>query len=601
MAGLTRRRLLTAAGTASLAYGVLPEQILRATRTESLHVAPAAADSTSATTLDQTIRHGSVLSGNYRSLITGPGEPHLPRLDVLRRAPSTDRSVSRRSVAYIGHLSDLHVIDSQSPGRIEPLIAADHSAWASAFHPQDAVSPHTVAAMVSAFGDMRTSRLTGAPMTAAVVTGDSADMHSSLELRWYIDLLDGTMIDPATSGPSYQGVQAWSEATWAYRPGDPRGGAFGEYGFPRLPHLLEQAVGATIHSPGLPAPWYAVPGNHDTLLLGTFRPTPTFEALAVGGRKAASAEATAIIGLGGYASSGSVLQQAVSALRLAIGGGTRPVPSNEERAVFLGNDFVRAHLRSTEGPGPVGHGFTPHHLESGETWWSADVNPRVRLLGLDTCNAVAGPDGAVPEVQLRWLEGELRRAEAQQRLVVVLSHHNSTTLENRAQRPGDGTRLHGADDLLDLLLRSRTAIAWLNGHTHVNQILPHTRGARGLWEITTASCIDYPQQQQVIEIVDNRDGTLSLFTTVVDHASPVSSGGTGSVPDLAARSRELAANDWIAQPLIRAGSLLDRNTELLLPAPFPLEEWSDADLEGDRLIAHARIAAWEQRRTRGGA
>jgi len=593
---LSRRQFLLRSALLAAATGVsLPDLAPRLLEGSS---ATAAQAGDIPTTLLQTIRQGGVVKGSYRGLTTGPGEPYIPRLDVLLAKPEAARAASRRSLLYLGHLSDLHVIDAQSPGRIEPMIVQDHSAWGSAFHPHDPLSPHATAAMVQSFSDARYSPLTGAPMGAAIVTGDSADMHSHLELRWYIDLMDGRPVDPASAGKRFQGVQAWAEATWAYRPGDPTGGPFGDYGFPRLPDLLAQAIARPVESVGLPAPWYAVYGNHDTLLLGTFDLSPQLHALAVGGEKSYSLDATAGSILNGYASSGSAFQQAIDALGLALGRpGFRSVTANPERFLFAQREFMAEHFETASAPGPVGHGFTQHNLDSGETWWQTDLTPHIRAFGLDTCNQVAGPDGAVPDVQFRWLERELEKAQTEKKLVLIFSHHNSLTLENRAQRPGDTEVLHGAEEFVDLLLKYPVVIGWLNGHTHLNQILAHTTASGGgFWEITTASCIDFPQQQQVVEVVDNRDGTMSLFTTVLDHASPAVPGRSGSVRDLASQSREFAANDWAETPMMRRGSPLDRNTELLLRAPFDLSAITDAALEAQHMTERARLVAYETAR-----
>lgn len=593
MPGFNRRQFLTRTALLAAATGV-PVDLL-APRLLAGSSAASAGDIPS--TLQQTIRQGSVIKGQYRALTTGPGEPYIPRLDILRRTPPKDRAASRRSLLYLGHLSDLHVIDAQSPARIEPMIVQNHASWGSAFHPHDPLSPHATAAMVQAFSDARYSPLTGAPMEAAIVTGDSADMHSHLELRWYIDLMDGLAVNPASAGAIYQGVQAWPEAEWAYRPGDPRGGAFGDYGFPQLPELLAQAIANPVESVGLPAPWYAVYGNHDTLLLGTFNLSPALHALAIGGQKSHSLAATASAALNGYASSGSAFQQAMDALGTAFGRpGFKSVTANPQRYLFEQRDFMAEHFETEKTPGPIGHGFTQHNLDTGETWWQRDLTPSIRAFGLDTCNQVAGPDGAVPDVQYRWLEAELKKATAERKLVLIFSHHNSLTLENRAQRPGDTAVLYGAEEFVAMLLKYPVVIGWLNGHTHLNQILAHSSSDGGFWEITTASCIDFPQQQQVVEVIDNRDGTLSLFTTVLDHASPVVPGTSGSLADLASRSREFAANDWAETPMMRRGSALDRNTELLLPAPFDLEAISDSELESQQMTARARIVAYETAR-----
>ncbi len=597
MSGLNRRQFLARTALLAAATG-LNIDVLGPQLAQGLDAPRAAAGIDGIpTTLLQTIRQGSLVAGKYRALTTGAGEAYIPRLDVLRRTPDPARTQSRRSLLYLGHLSDLHVIDAQSPGRIEPMIVQDHSAWGSAFHPHDPLSPHATAAMVQAFSDARYSPLTGAPMTAAIVTGDSADMHSHLELRWYIDLMDGLTIDPASAGPTYQGVQAWADALWAYRPGDPRGGAFGDYGFPQLPDLLAQAIARPVESVGLPAPWYAVYGNHDTLLLGTFDLSPQLHALAVGGQKSHTLEATASTALSGYASSGSAFQQAIDALGLALGRpGFRAVTANPQRYLFEQREFMAEHFETEPTPGPVGHGFTQHNLDSGETWWQTDLTPSIRAFGLDTCNPVAGPDGAVPATQFRWLEAQLQTATGQNKLVLIFSHHNSLTLENRAQRPGDTEVLYGAEEFVDLLLRYPVVIGWLNGHTHLNQILAHSSSTGGFWEITTASCIDFPQQQQVVEVLDNRDGTLSLFTTVLDHASPAAPGTSGSASDLASRSREFAANDWAETPMMRRGSPLDRNTELLLKAPFDMSLITDAEVQSQQMTARARMLAYETAR-----
>ena len=149
----------------------------------------------------------------------------------------------------------------------------------------------------------------------------------------------------------------------------------------------------------------------------------------------------------------------------------------------------------------------------------------------------------------------------------MLSHHNSTTLENEAKLViGDNQRLIHAEEFVAMLQEYPNLVAWFSSHTHINTIIAHAKaGGGGFWEVTTASCIDFPQQQQLIEIVDNQDGTISIFTTCLDHMSNAEwTQSDYSQDGLASLSRQLSANDWIENPPMRMGSPLDRNCELLL-------------------------------------
>jgi hypothetical protein len=139
-----------------------------------------------------------------------------------------------------------------------------------------------------------------------------------------------------------------------------------------------------------------------------------------------------------------------------------------------------------------------------------------------------------------------------------------------ADEPGCGrdprrsTPLHrgteGARTIEGLFAGTPNLIAYVAGHTHANRIDFH----EGFWQINTASHIDWPQQSRLIEIMDNRDGTLSLFGTVVDHAG----GG------LASLARTLSYNDPQREGIEgseggadKRGTRGDRNVELLLRDP----------------------------------
>jgi metallophosphoesterase (TIGR03767 family) len=359
---------------------------------------------------------------------------------------------------------------------------------------------------------------------------------------------------------------------------------------------MQAIVTTEVSSPGMPAPWYSVFGNHDVLFNGFIGQDDSLRTLATGDVKYYSFESWIVEHLTGMSLDLSPIQRMLNHIRqqFALVGGFKRIGADPQRRLLQGQDFMAAHFEDTgAGPGPVGHGWTQADLDANRTYWSADIGQHVRVFGLDTCNRLVGADGAVPRDQYDWLEAGLAQCVEQDKLAIILSHHNTLTLENTAEsvfHPGE--ELVHADEFVAMLQRYPNMILWLNGHTHMNTIRAHPRedGRGGFWEVTTASCIDYPQQQQLVDICDNRDGTLSIFAITLDHASPAQwTPGDLTQSGLASLSRELSSNDWIAAPLSLIGSELDRNVELLVPAPFPMERISDASLAKEDLARRATV------------
>ncbi len=111
------------------------------------------------------------------------------------------------------------------------------------------------------------------------------------------------------------------------------------------------------------------------------------------------------------------------------------------------------------------------------------------------------------------------------RLVVIFSHHGVESLVHpRTRHAGpDGQPLLGGAEVLALLHRYPNVILWLNGHTHLNAVRPRRDPrdpARGFWEVTTSSIVDWPCQARFVEIVEAA-GQLSVFCTMIDHDSPI--------------------------------------------------------------------------------
>ncbi|GAB2513221.1 TIGR03767 family metallophosphoesterase [Microbacterium petrolearium] len=575
----TRRGILLAAGVGGLAgltgmaVGAASATPAGAPRPQPLTAGPAL--STRGTTVESVSAPEHADPHRYARLVAAGGWPTVVREELTAGSP--DRDDRREGLVSFVQVTDLHLIDAESPARIEDI----HDLIPSMHRPQEALGLAGSAALVRRINALRRGPYTGGDLAFVVTTGDNTDNHELAELEWFLTALSGGTAAQRTGDPDrYEGVQDGGDPFYWHPDRALDRSAWTAKGFPEIPGLLT-AAGAPLTSPGLSLPWYCTFGNHDDSVQGSLADAPAVAeyytaATKVTGRDRAARQRIA---------DSFRDPRGVTARELFGTGTLREITPDERRRPFTPAEFVAAHFDPRyEGAGPIGHGFTDANRDGRDLFYTFPIAEGVTGISLDTTTMGGRGRGSLGAHQFAWLERTLRagssrywtplggeeRQATSDELFVVFSHHPSHAMDNPTPDPRrpDEPRLLGPQ-VLDLLHRYPNVIAWINGHSHRNAITPHPGPSpeRGFWEINTASHVDAPQLARVIELADNRDGTLSLFTTLIESDAPARVEYDDFTPaGLASIYRELAFNDLNARATA-IGEPHDRNAELLLVDP----------------------------------
>jgi hypothetical protein len=408
-------------------------------------------------------------AAGYHLIDVGPGQPHVLRTDLGGAATT---STDRRSLAWLAHLSDFQLADDEAPTR---LGRTDTAAIPGGLRAQEAYLPRAMSALNRTFARIETA---SRPFDGGIVTGDCSDSALTNELGWMLDVMNGVPGVETDSGDDDDPIPGPDND-----PKDP----FDPVAFP--------------------APWYYVPGNHDVEIVGVTAPTTTQRMTAIGTRAAT--------GTRDY-------RQWYAPIT------TGEVPADPMRAV-IDRDGIVAMVRdaSHAGPmGPAGHGFdTTAAVDTslGANWVHDVIPGLLRVIAIDTSDRTGGSNGMVLQDTIDgFLMPELDRAVSDGVLVILASHHSMSAVDTIEGQLGS-TMMPGAVDGTDveaLVAMHPEVIAWIVGHDHDNRIRAiHGPDAAhpGYWEIMTSALADWPSQARTLEIVDNADGTLSIFATLIDY------------------------------------------------------------------------------------
>ena len=494
---------------------------------------------------------------NYRIIrVNSNPDNRWKGLSLDRGEPTQGETPEIASViASFIHLSDLHICDAASPARLEYLdrIADPDNPFSAmvpyvgTYRAQEFLTTQVLEAMVHSANKISTGPLTGAAIDAVVITGDVVDNAQSNELNWYLNILDGGLVDPKS------GDKVLSEASHSsnpkyydehyYHPDGPPADAPGDrphllHDFPHFKGVLA-ASERSFQAEGLKHKWLAVHGNHDALLQGTAAPTPELNELATGPEKLSGLKDMNILAdlFTGFGEVGPARYPSVNKLE------TNKVTADPRRKLSTLEEWVDIHTRCGHD-----HGLEKEHAQT--AYWYRDIGSNLRLIGLDTVNRYGGWQGCIHREQFEWLREVL--SASRDKYVVLSSHHPLENLFN-GYVPDNQSAPALEEEVQRLLAEFPNVILWFAGHVHDHKISQRKNfdGSHAFWEIRTGSHIDWPQQSRTIEIVKTKDGKIAIGTVIFDHAGPVDFHGT---PDelanpiaLAGLSRALAANDWQRQ------------------------------------------------------
>jgi len=403
---------------------------------------------------------GAMLADGFGDSEVGPGQAYTTT--VLGGGTAPAPGPSPKLLVRFGHITDLHVVDDESPARMANLDAPEITS--SAFRPEEAYACWRLNAMVRTLNRVSEDM----PLDLVLFSGDGADSAQKNETEWLLGILDGSESVHCDSGAD----------------DDPVPGADND---PKDPFVAE----------GLAVPWYWTTGNHDVLRQGNLPVSEVNIALALG--------EDAVTGTRDWSQPGGPI---------FFG----PVVPDADRVLQYRDELLA--MVAADGDG---HGLAQAQLDAGKADYTFDVaGTPLRFLVLDTASETGGADGLLRQGDVDTLiTPALDQAQADGKWVILVSHHAVASLgDGTGLGGGAQPDAVSASAWTDLVGSYPNVIYSVVGHSHEERITAiEPSGGHGWFEVMTSALADFPSQGRVIEIWDQDNGWLMLRATAVDFAT----------------------------------------------------------------------------------
>ena len=434
------------------------------------------------------------------------------RTDLMGSAYDGAAVTKKSKLLNFFTISDIHITDKESPNQLIYLQRLHETlpVGASLYSGVMLYTTQVLDAAVQTINALHKQK----PFDFGISLGDTCNSTQKNELRWYIDVLDGKVINPSS--------------------GAHLGASTMDYQKPYKAAGLDKTI-----------PWYQALGNHDHFWMGSI---PVDEGLRKDLRQSFVSEEVFATGdilknpaiinhhdyymgvLNGSTPYGDI----IDAGPVADFKSPPKVVADPDRRSLLRTEWMKEFF--TTSSAPSGHGFNLADADKGFACYSfvpkATLPLKVIVLDDTQREDDGSPDvhghGFLDQARWDWLKKELAAGDAAGQLMIIAAHvpidvevtapHSEmgwwTDPQNVVSLPG----------LLAELQSHPNFILWISGHRHLNTVKafqspnPAHAPEKGFWQVETSSLRDFPQQFRTFELYLNSDGTLSIVTTDVDPA-----------------------------------------------------------------------------------
>lgn len=471
----------------------------------------------------------------YGTYTYAAGLPVDQRIDLMPTGYQVNSSHRIKQLSSFFTISDIHLTDKQAGNQFIAIQQTDPefgSPMTSIYSPTMLTTTQVLDAAIQTVNALHRST----PIDFGLSLGDTCNSTQYNETRWYVDILDGKVIYPNTSGDATQDAISYQQPF--------------------------KAVGL---SPEIP--WYQVNGNHDLFMIGSISVDADPH---LGVRESYTSNQVWAIGdilqpikdfaffpcvfdtnialqsknyymgtINGASKYGEIINIGPTAAF------SKPPynPPNLNRRSLKKKEWIAEFFNTSTLP--KGHGFhlvDPAYAREEPGFSCYSFLPKLEIpLRMVVLDDVQHPQdgshdihghGYLSATRVKWLRSELALAKARQELVIIASHVPiavspiGSEMEWWESAKDPHAKMENAIGLADLIAEIQAngqVICWLAGHRHVNTIKafkapPGSPPESGFWQIETSSFHDFPQQFRTLQVYLNSDYSISIVAINVDPA-----------------------------------------------------------------------------------